>query len=85
MLKIDEEALNKMDIQHRGIVKDIRQFEEAELPSCPQCGSQDTADVQCGMVGRKIYIATATTKYKLVPNPPKPGNYFCNACEKFFM
>ena len=84
MLKMDEAALQKMEIQHRGIVRDILGYEEAQLPPCPHCGSGDTADVQCGMVGRTIYISAATTKFKLIPNPPKPGDYFCNACEKFF-
>jgi len=84
MLKIDEESLQKMEIQHRGIVKDILQYEEAQLPSCRHCASKDTANVQYGMIGRNIYISTATTKFKLIPNPPKPGDYFCNTCEKFF-
>ena len=84
MLKIDQEALQRMEIQHRGIVKDILQFEEAQLPACSHCASIDTARVQSGMIGRNIYISTATTKFKLIPNPPKPGDYFCNMCEKYF-
>jgi len=54
------------------------------LPQCPRCGSKDTADVQCGIIGRTINIAAATTRFKLIPNGPAPGKYFCNACDEFF-
>jgi hypothetical protein len=67
------------------LTEQIRRFAEAELPSCPHCGSHDTASVQVGMVGRAIAIAAATTKIKLVPNAKdKLGLYFCNECGKFF-
>ena len=84
MLKIDAESMQKMEIQHRGIARDIQQYEDAVLPVCRHCSSPDTANVQTGMVGRNIYISTATTKFKLVANLPKPGEYFCNSCERFF-
>ena len=84
MLKIDEETIDRMEAQHPGIAKTIRYFEEASLPVCPHCGSDNTADVQCGIVGRTIYLAAATTKIKLIANGPKPGPYFCNGCEEFF-
>jgi hypothetical protein len=67
------------------IAEQIRRFDKAELPACPFCGSKDTASVQVGMVGRALTIAASTTKVKLVPNAKdKLGNYFCNACKKYF-
>ncbi len=84
MLNIDEDNLKRLEKQYPGIVKTILHFEHATLPTCSRCGSEDTADVQCGIVGRTINIAAATTKFKLVPNGPKPGNYFCNACNEYF-
>jgi hypothetical protein len=84
MLKVDKETLGRMESNYSGIVESILRFEEIELPSCPHCGSNNTAQVQCGVIGRTINIAAATTKFKLIPNEPKPGNYFCNACKGFF-
>lgn len=84
MLKIDKEALDQMEEQHPGIGETILRFEEAALPVCPRCGSENTADVQCGIIGRTIYIAAATTKLRLIANGPKPGKYFCNTCNEFF-
>jgi hypothetical protein len=84
MLKIDPATLDEMERQHPGIRATIRRFEKRPLPACPRCGSANTADVQCGVVGRTIYLAAATTKFKLIPNGPKPGKYFCNGCREFF-
>lgn len=84
MLKVEEKALQVMEAQHPGIREQIHRFEQAVLPACPRCGSHDTADVQVGVVGRTICIAAATTKFKLIPNGPRPGSYFCNACSAFF-
>ena len=85
MLKVDENTLAEMERQHTGLVKTIMQFENAELPVCPHCGSDNTAEVQVGIIGRTIYLVSATTKAKLVPNVMnKLGEYFCNACQQFF-
>jgi hypothetical protein len=84
MLTIDEKTLNQMEAQHPGIRETIVYFEEATVPACTRCGSSDTATVGCGIVGRTIYIAAATTKFKLIPNGPAPGKYFCNTCSGFF-
>jgi hypothetical protein len=74
-----------LEENHPGITEQIRRYAEAELPSCPHCGSDDTASVQVGMVGRAVTIAASTTKVKLVPNAKdKLGLYFCNACKKYF-
>jgi len=85
MLKVDQETLDKMESQHKGIIETIVYFEKAQLRSCAHCGSSNTASVQVGIIGRTIYLATATTKVKLVPNrTDKPGQYFCNACGEYF-
>lgn len=84
MLKISQQQIKEMEIQYPGITESISRFESASLPMCIHCGSTDTADVQVGIIGRTIYICTATTKFKLIPNGPKPGNYWCNACKRYF-
>ncbi len=84
MLKIDKETLNDMEKEHPGIGETILRFDEATLPVCFRCGSENTADVQVGIIGCTIYIAAATTKFVLIPNGPKPGKYFCNTCNEFF-
>ena len=84
MLKINKETLDHIEKQYPGIGKTILYFEKATLPVCSRCGSEDTADVQCGIIGRTINIAAATTKFKLIANGPKPGKYFCNACNECF-
>lgn len=84
MIKIPKSVLKQMERQHPGIMDQIMRFENADLPSCSHCASTDTADVQVGIIGRTIYIGTATTKFHLIPNGPRPGRYFCNHCRKFF-
>lgn len=84
MLKIDQEALDHIESQYPGIGEAIRNREEATLPVCALCGSEDTAEVGVGIVGYSINLAAATTTFKLIPNGPRPGEYFCNSCEKFF-
>jgi len=84
MLKINRHELVEMENQHDSIIEQIMRFESAELPACSECGSSDTADVQVGIIGRTIYLAAATTKFKLIPNLPRPGRYFCNSCKKYF-
>ncbi len=84
MLKLDEQELDRLEQQHPGIIKTIQHYENAGVPACPKCQSIDTAIVSCGIVGRSIAVSAATTKMHLLPNLPKPGEYFCNTCEKFF-
>jgi len=83
-LKVDKVTLAKMESVHPGIGVSIRLHEEMVLPACENCGSKDTASVGDGVVGRSIFLAAATTKFKLIPNPPRLGQYFCNSCEEFF-
>jgi len=84
MLEFDEATLDSMERDHPGFQESVRDFEEATLPLCSLCGSEDTAQVRCGVVQRSINLAAVTTKLKLIPNGPGPGKYFCNACKKFF-
>lgn len=83
----EDNAQEAMQLEESGpdIAEQIRLFDEARLPSCPFCGSTDTASVQVGMVGRAITIAASTPKVKLVPSAKeKLGSYFCNVCGKYF-
>jgi hypothetical protein len=84
MLKIDEDELDEKERMYPDIKKQVYSFENADLPTCAHCGSEDTASVQIGLIGRTIFLASATTKLKLIANGPKPGEYFCNQCEAFF-
>ena len=84
MLRVDKKTFTHMEMGYPGIYEQILRFENAQLPSCPCCGSEDTADVQIGIIGRTINIVGATTKFRLIPNGPKPGKYFCNTCKEFF-
>ena len=84
MLKVDKETLKRMERKYPGIGEEILYFEKAKLPVCTRCGSENTADVQCGIIGRTINITAATTKFKLIVNGPRPGRFFCNVCKKFF-
>ena len=59
-------------------------FTQMEVPPCTQCGSHDTASVQVGVIGITIRLAATCRKFKLIPNGPKPGNWFCHSCQKFF-
>ena len=71
--------------QYPGITEQMKLFQEAELPSCPHCGSENTASVQVGIIGRTIKLAASTSKFKLVQNMEnKLGEYFCNECRKYF-
>jgi hypothetical protein len=82
--KDDEERLSKLEKDYPGITRSIQYFENADLPSCIQCGSNDTADVQIGVIGRTIAIAGMTRKFRLIPNGPRPGTYYCRTCNKYF-
>lgn len=59
-------------------------YTRMEVPPCPQCGTSNTASVQVGIVWITIWMAATCPKFKLIPNGPKPGNWFCNTCQKFF-
>jgi hypothetical protein len=84
MLRVDQETLDRMESQYEGIIEQIMRFENALLPSCPHCQSDNTAEVQVGVIGRSIYVICATTKFRLILNGPQPGRYYCNDCGKYF-
>ncbi len=84
MLKLSKKELGELEKQHPDIKTTVFYFENAKLPVCPKCQSKDTAQVGRGIVGRSIAVSAATTKFKLLANGPKPGEYYCNSCEKFF-
>jgi hypothetical protein len=84
VLTIDQSQLDRLEEKYPGIGETIRYFEEATYPACSPCHSEDTASVQCGIIGRTINIAAATTRFKLIANGPAPGRYYCNVCKQFF-
>lgn len=61
-----------------------RRFMNMEVPPCTRCGASTTASVQVGLIGLTIRLAATCPKFKLLPNGPKPGEWFCNACGRFF-
>ena len=84
MIRKTEQEIKELESQYPGITEQIWRFEQADLPACPVCGSADTASVQVGVIGRTIYIASATTKFHLMPNGNGKGIYFCNVCRQQF-
>ena len=84
MIKVSKKRIDEMNEERPGVKEQILRFETAALPSCPSCKSSDTASVQVGVILRTMYIDVATTKFKLMPNGPVPGEYFCNHCTEFF-
>lgn len=61
-----------------------RRFTDLEVPPCGFCGSPDTASVQVGVVGITIQLAATCRKFRLIPNGPKPGTWYCHACKQYF-
>ena len=61
-----------------------RRFMRMEVPPCTRCGASTTASVQVGVIGITIRLAATCPKFKLIPNGPKPGEWFCRSCGKFF-
>jgi len=84
MIKVPNSTIEQMEKAYEGITEQIWRFENAQLPPCPHCGSEDTASVQVGIIGRTMHLVAATTKIHPVPNSPIEGKYFCNACRKYF-
>jgi hypothetical protein len=84
MTTSDDKSKDEIESQYPGIRASIHKFENANLPACTHYGSENSAVVQIGIMGRTILLAGATSKIKLIINGPKPGTYFCDACKKFF-
>lgn len=51
-------------------------FTEMEVPRCTFCGGTDTASVQVGVIGLTIRLVATCRKFTLIPNGPKPGEWF---------
>ena len=84
MIKITEDKIRQIEQLYPGITEQIQRFEDSDLPSCPVCGSTDTASVQVGIIGRTMHLNGATTKFHLIPNNNGKGIYYCNVCKQQF-
>ena len=84
MIKVSQTTILKMEAQYPGITEQIMHYENEALPICPLCGSENTASVQVGIIGRTIYLATATSKFHLLPNRNEEPEFYCNHCRKYF-
>lgn len=84
MIKKTYRELRKSERDYPGIIKDIRPYENAVLPVCPNCGSNHTATVIAGIIGRTICMVGSTTRIKLHPNRPFEGSYYCNDCTAYY-
>ncbi len=62
----------------------LKRYNALDLPQCIHCGSADTATVQCGVIRLTMALSAKCRKFKLVGNGPKPAEWYCNSCEKFF-
>ena len=83
MLMIDDATIERVEKLYPGFRKSLEHYEALKLPSCPTCGSADTASVSAGLVGLSIHLAGATSKIKLLPNG-HPADFFCRGCDRFF-
>ena len=84
MLKLDKHALAELEREHPGIRERIRRFEARVVPPCPFCHAFDTAEVASASAEDAAYLASATTKMKLLGRGERSGAYYCNACGQFF-
>jgi len=53
----------------------LKKYLEKVLPSCIFCGSDETAEVHCGIVRTSINLATRTKKFHLRANG-KPAKFY---------
>ena len=84
MLKLNQEELDRLQKKYPLIGDMIRVRDAKQLPACLHCNSHDTAGVEVGIVGYSVNLAAASTKAELLPGGHKPGEYFCNGCQKYF-
>jgi hypothetical protein len=84
MIKISEEQFDIYERSYPGITEQIWRHEHADLPPCTHCGSTDTAVIIGAIIGRTIYLASATTKVTLNANRNGQCAYRCNACKQQF-
>ena len=83
MFKVGEDRLKSTKASHPGFIEMVNHFENADIPICPFCGSNDTATVNVGIIRLTMYLTMATTKFHLRANE-RPGDYYCNACKKYY-
>jgi len=83
MLKVSKAWIRSAEKRYPGFKDTLDHYEVQDLPSCPLCGSVETAKVSTGLVGYSTALAAATTKMKLIPNG-HPADFYCSACDKFF-
>ncbi len=62
----------------------LEQYNAMDVPQCIHCESTDTASVECGVIRLTMSLSATCRKFKLVGNGPKPAEWYCNSCEKFF-
>ena len=79
----NEAWLGLLETRYPGIREIIDGFESRILPACPRCGSEDTAEVNTGICGYSIHVASATSRIRLLPNG-HPADFFCNRCMAYF-
>jgi hypothetical protein len=61
-----------------------KRFTQMKMPRCPLCGSGSTQSVQIGIIQVTIRLAATCPNFKLLPNGPKLGDWYCQGCKKYF-
>jgi hypothetical protein len=84
MLKIQKSEIDALERCNPGTAAVIDRYENAKLPNCSACGSDNVAQVGVGIVGMSIRLVSATTKFRLHGNGPVPGKFYCWKCEQYF-
>ena len=62
----------------------LEQYNTMDVPRCIHCTSADTASVECGVIRLTMALSANCRKFKLIGNGPKPAEWYCNSCDKFF-
>jgi hypothetical protein len=83
MIKVDESFIRGVEERYPGFRETLEYYESLRVPRCAACGSDATAKVVSGLIGRTMHLAAATTKVKLLPNG-RPTDFFCTACDRVF-
>ncbi len=62
----------------------LQRYSAMDVPQCIHCESTDTASVECGVIRLTMVLSANCSKFKLIGNGPKPAEWYCNSCGKFF-
>jgi hypothetical protein len=73
MLKVNKAILQEMEDHFSGILDTIRVLEDTELPSCPRCHSNRTAEAQVGITGRTILHLRSNDQDEIDPRSAQAG------------